>query len=328
MASMCKDYVEWYNEMNPAAWPTWEPGERVEPGAVGFFDRDKRFHVYHTLTGLRLTPERETGPHLHMRSNDFDIRPSVQIDTPIGPHPFAFADAEMSLRAKRKNASILQVDDAFDCELEDILDVLEGVRQALLDGEWEIDAVLVTRRVRSPAGFALIISERGQAVTLRAEAEISAARVITLASVGLGVQASRFRSATDLWDFGELSTPIFMNTIRVKTKWWARMIPGLPPPTGRQIIDHTGHAWSADKPPWNLQHLPDDARHYDASASSMRPEDLKNLKAMELFEFIQHLGVDDEEPPPEGGERFDEVHTGSGGEGAAVAVPVEAFARA
>jgi hypothetical protein len=321
---MCKDYVEWFNDLNPGAWPTWTPGDHIEPGDIGFFGKEKNFRKYTEVPDVEVTPERPVPAQLHFRAKDFSVTPSAAVSVPIGGHPIAFAGGEVIFTAHRENACVLQIDQAFSCELVDRPTVLERVRQWLIAKQWPIDAVLVTRRVRAEAGIAFILDQRGQSVKVQAEGEVSPGGLVTLAKVEVNASISRQTFGAEMWKFNSDSTPFFMDAIRIHTKWWARLIPGLGPVTGRQITDHAGHKWDIDKPPWNLQHLSEDQRLYDPRQSVMRPEEIEALSLEDLFQVVSHLGVEDREPPPEGGQSSEGgLYGGSGDYGVAVERPGE-----
>lgn len=322
--SMCKDYVEWFNGQNPAAWPTWTPGDYVQPGDVGFFGREKNFRRYGTIPGAAVTSEISAPARINFDERSFEVSPSAKLVAPVGGHAVAFAGGEIAFTAKRDNASLLQIDEAFECELVDRVAILEWVREMLLIRKWDIDAVLVTRRIRSEAGFARIVAQKGDTVNIVADGEISPARLITLAKMSLGTSVSKERNQLGEWQFNKTSTPIFLDAIRVATKWWARLIPGLGPLTGKEITDHAGHKWNANKPPWNLRHLNVDQRLYDSKRSLMGSDEIMSLQIEDLVEVITHLGVGDSEPPPEDGSNPQDILKGPDWTGATVKLPSRA----
>jgi hypothetical protein len=47
--------VTWYNELT-GNWATWEPGDLVQPGTIGFFNRERRFIPCETLADYGIVP--------------------------------------------------------------------------------------------------------------------------------------------------------------------------------------------------------------------------------------------------------------------------------
>jgi hypothetical protein len=307
-----KNYVEWFNDINPSAWPTWVPGERVEPGDYGIFGREKNFRKRGTVANVSVSEETHFNPELHIQSKAFQI--SVVGEGKANPdlHTITHVDGQFKLKALRSNAKLLQIDEAFKSELSEPEKVLEWVRQRLMAGKWDPSWVLITGRVRSAAGCAIILSESGDDITLQGTGKVAPGQIVTLAKVGMGFGIEKEAYEGSAWGFveGARATPVFMDPIRVRTKWWARILPGLGPLTGRKIVDHAGQEWTIEKPPWNFEHLAEEQRYYDPTSSQMSQEEINSLSLHDLFEVVRHLGSNDEEPPPSGG-----IEDESGGPG-------------
>lgn len=143
--SACWSYVTWYNELT-GNWATWEPGEPVQPGTVGRFDKQQRFTHYRTLASYGITAEivtAESPVRNRLVHSDgevhLDLKASGQ--SPAGFEALGALDAGLKVTANREHACVLHMRDISEAWIENVDAVLRQIKGLLLSGEWEVDSV-------------------------------------------------------------------------------------------------------------------------------------------------------------------------------------------
>lgn len=262
--SLCKPYVRWFNGLTNGRWATWEPGDQVDVGDVGWFDDQLEFRHNVTLSDLGIpmtvSEEEPSSPRLYFTAKDFDIGVDTNASLPATGHPVNLKSAGVTFKTKRNSSYLLQADAVTDQTLLNENEVFEDMRQALLQGRWHVDFYVVTARRRCGSGFVVLSQRKRQEIRLEVEGAISAAGVIDIAKAKVGVNASGGTNNFLWFPFSALETPIFESPIGVNRKLWARLL-GFKK-KGLRVVDPSGHRWPPDEPPWNLRHLDEAERIY------------------------------------------------------------------
>lgn len=148
--SACWSYVTWYNELT-GNWATWEPGEPVQPGAIGFFDEHRRFIHHRTLADLGIKPRirlrDRPGSMLAWSESDVHFAIKVAGQSPAGFEALGTAEAGLRFTADREHACVLHMRDLTEAWIDDREQILQRIKGLLLAGQWDVDAVLVFRRL-------------------------------------------------------------------------------------------------------------------------------------------------------------------------------------
>ena len=153
-----RSYVTWYHELT-GNWATWEPGDQVEPGTIGFFDRDQAFTRHHrTLAAYGIVPEIVTA-ELPGRSRLVWSEGDVHLDfkasgqSSAGFEALGSLDAGLKATANREHACILHMRDLSEAWIENVDAVLSQIKALLLSGRWEVDLVVVSSPPGGAPGF-------------------------------------------------------------------------------------------------------------------------------------------------------------------------------
>ncbi len=251
-----RSYLTWYHDLT-GDWATWKPGDRVEPGTLGFFDRDQVFaHHYRTLADYGIAPEIATAERpgrseLVLSEDDFhlDLKASGQSSALVGAA--GSLGAGFKATSKREHACILHMRDLSEAWIGNVEAVLSRIKALLLSGEWDVDLVLVARRTEARQGFAAVSLGSGRSFEAKADGHARVAR--------------SDREHYLFWPFGPGSTPVFSSAIRVKHDLWDRLLPG----------DLGGHEL--------------ESRRYEPGVSAMSPEELSAMAVADLFEEVIDL---------------------------------------
>lgn len=302
--SACWSYVTWYNELT-GNWVTWEPGDRVEPGTVGFFDRQRRFTHYRTLADYGIKP-RISATELPGRSrlvwSDGDVHLNVKASgqSPAGFEALGAPDAGLKVTAKREHACMLHMRDLSEAWITDMDAVLRQIQELLLKGEWEIDSVVVARRTEVRRGFAAVSLGSGQSFEARADSGAHLADAAALGHADFTLASGRGSGSFLVYDFGPGSTPVFTSAIRVRRGLWGRLLPWRS--DGGVLIDPDGRTYRGL--PGNLSDHALEARRYDPARSLIPPGELSAIAVGDLFEEVIDPGDEQDamESPAGGGQ--------------------------
>jgi hypothetical protein len=282
--------VTWYHELT-GDWATWKPGDRVEPGTLGFFDRNQVFtHHYRTLAAFGVAPviataERPGRSELVLSEDDFhlDLKASGQSSALSGAA--GSLGAGFKATSKREHACILHMRDLSEAWIENIEAVLSRIKTLLLSGEWDVDLVLVARRTEARQGFAAVSLGSGQSFEAKADGHASVAGAADLGSAGLLLAPGSRCGHYLFWDFGPGSTPVFSSAIRVKHDLWDRLLPWRR--DGGTLIGPDGKTYR--ELPGDLGGHELEARRYQPGVSDMSPEELSAMAVEDLFEEVIDL---------------------------------------
>jgi hypothetical protein len=267
--SACWSYVTWYNELT-GNWATWEPGEPVQPGTVGRFDKQQRFTHYRTLASYGITAEivtAESPVRNRLVHSDgevhLDLKASGQ--SPAGFEALGALDAGLKVTANREHACVLHMRDISEAWIENVDAVLRQIKGLLLSGEWEVDSVVVARRLEVQQGFAAISLGSGQSFEVKADGAAHLSGAVDLGHAGFLLASGRGRGSFLFYDFGSGSTPVFSAAIRVRRDLWDRLLPWRR--DGGVLIGPDGRALRAL--PEYLGDRALEARRYDPGTSPM-----------------------------------------------------------
>jgi hypothetical protein len=119
-------------------------------------------------------------------------------------------------------------------------DILDQVLSLLRSGNWEIDTVIVTKRLRARHGFAAISRGRGQSLELKAAGNVRLTEVLEVGSADLFLASSKTTTNFQLYEFGSHETPAFFPPWGVKHDLWGRLLPWRS--EGWRLFDPTGRA--------------------------------------------------------------------------------------
>jgi hypothetical protein len=227
--SACWSYVTWYNKLT-GNWATWEPGEPVQPGTVGFFDKQRRFTHYRVLADWGIVPRIATAKlpdrgRLVRSEGDFQFNVKASGQSPDGFESLGALDAGLRMTANREHACVLHMRDLREAWIKDMDAVLGQIKGLLLNGEWEVDSVVVARRLEARQGFAAVSLGSGQGFEAKADGDARLAGVADLGRAELQLASRRDRGDFLFYDFGPGSTPSFSSAIRVKRGFWGRLLP-------------------------------------------------------------------------------------------------------
>ena len=289
--SACWSYVTWYNQCSGGNWATWEPGDVIRPGDVGRFDKERRFRHWETLHdyGVSFTVSKElpVAPHIYATGNAFSVETKAAEQSAPGFVGLGRLDAGVRVTSKREHACLLQLRDATESRIAETRSLLSQIADLLRAGQWDIDLIVVTRRVRSRNGFAAISQGSGQSIELKAIGDVRLSEVLDVGSAELLVASDRSSTGFLLYEFGSRETPVFLPPIRVKQSLWDRLLPWRS--DGPWLIDPAGGRHDPSSLPIDLSDLPPEARRYDPRHSRMTTGELEGIPVDELFEPITSL---------------------------------------
>lgn len=298
--------MTWYNELT-GNWATWEPGDLVQPGTIGFFDQQMRFTHYRTLASYGIVPRISTA-ELPGRSrlvwSDGDIRLNVKAagQSPAGFEALGALDAGLKATANREHACVLHLRDLSEAWIEDMDTVLRQVQELLLRGEWEIDSIVVARCTEARQGFAAVSLGSGRSFEVKADSGTHLADAADLGHAGFRLASGRDSGSFLFYDFGPGSTPVFTSAIRVRRGLWDRLLPWRH--DGGVLIGPDGRKYR--ELPGSLSDHAPEARRYDPGKSLMSPGELSAIAVGDLFEEVVDLqGEQDADSPAGSGHEVD-----------------------
>jgi excisionase family DNA binding protein len=317
--SACWSYVTWYNECSGGNWATWEPGEVVRPGDVGRFDRERRFRHWETLDdyGIGFTVSRElpVAPHHYASGKAFRVETKAAGKLASGMAAPGRLDAGFRITAKREHACLLQLQDATESRVNETRSMLTQIAALLRAGKWDIDLMVVAKRIRARGGFAAISQGAGQSIELRTAGSAGLAEVLEAGSAELILASDYDASGFLLYEFGSRETPVFFPPVRVKQALWDRLLPWRA--DGPWLIDPAGGRHDPRHLPNDLSDLAPEARRYDSRRSPMTASEFDTMPVEDLFELVSSLpDEDDFENPP--------IPFRGRNQGARTAIPAEA----
>jgi hypothetical protein len=285
-----KSYVTWYHELT-GNWATWEPGDQVEPGTIGFFDRDQAFtRHYRTLAAYGIAPGIVTAElpgrsRLVWSEDDVHLDVKASGQSSAGFEALGSLDAGFKATANREHASILHMRDLSEAWIENVEAVLSQIKALLLSGQWEVDLVVVARRLEARQGFAAVSLGSGRSFEAKADGHARVAGAANLGSAGFLLAPGSGRGDYLFWDFGPGSTPVFSSAIRIKRDLWDRLLPWRR--DGGALVGPDGRTYR--ELPGDLGGHQLEARRYKPGASAMSPEELSAIAVEDLFEEVADL---------------------------------------
>lgn len=285
-------YVNWYNELT-GDWATWEPGRRVEPGAVGSFDGHLRFNSYRTLHDYGIVPRvavTNLPESTLVKSNSerhFDFKASGESSAGVAPGSNLAAKTEVA--TNREYAFIMYMRERNEAWIKNIEDVLLRVKDLLLKGYWEPDTVIVVRRTEAQQGFAAVSRGSEQSFKAKVDADVRVLSVADLASAGVELAPGVSHEDFLAYDFGPGSTPVMSRLIRVKKDRWSKLLPWRD--SAGTLIAPDGRVYR--ELPDNLSDHAIEARRYDPEISGMSPDELSTMSIADLFEDVVDLPVEE-----------------------------------
>lgn len=285
-------YVKWYNERT-GHWATWVPGKRVEPGAVGSFDRQLRFNSYRTLAKFGITPRISStslSGNMLAQSNSerhFDFKASGESSPGLAAG--SSIDARTKVATSHEYDLILHMRERNEAWISNIEDVLLRVQGLLLAGIWTPDMVLVVRRTEARQGFAAISLGSGKTVKAKIDADARILSAVDLASAGVELSPGASHGDFLTYDFGPGSTPVISELVRVKKTLWDLLLPWRH--SGGTLIAPDGRVYR--ELPDNLSDHAIEARRYDPEISAMSPDELSAMSIADLFEDVVDLPVEE-----------------------------------
>ncbi|MBT2367135.1 hypothetical protein J7E88_17930 [Streptomyces sp. ISL-10] len=256
VAAFSRSYVSWvYNETSD--WATWEPGDPVNVGDIGYFDRSLKFTQADTAARLLGNPpdvyqRHRVGRRLHYSSRYFSVTSKVGVGAP------GMAAAEVTFVLKRGEGHVLQIGKGI-CEgLKNERELLEAAKRALIAEDWCLSWILICERTVVDGGFAVACRGQGASFTMGANVEPQALSHGVLAQVGLHMLRSD--GHVNHWEFDTDSTPTFDRVWRVRPR----------------LIDRL----YGDSAEW----VQPDEVYYRPGRSSTTPANIEAMKLRELFE--------------------------------------------
>lgn len=302
--SACWSYVTWYNELT-GNWATWEPGEPVQPGTVGFFDKQRRFTHYRMLADWGIVPriaaaELPDRGRLVRSSGDFQYSVKASGQSPEGFESLGALDAGLRMTANREHACVLHMRDLSEAWIKDMDAVLGQIKGLLLKGEWEVDSVVVARRLEARQGFAAVALGSGHSFEAKADGDGRLADVVGIGRAALQLASRRDRGDFLFYDFGLGSTPSFSSAIRVKRGFWDRLLPWRR--EGGVLIGPDGRAYR--ELPEDLTRHALEARRYDPAKSLMPADELAAIAIEDLFEEVAELPGEEDSRQSHAGSRL------------------------
>jgi len=294
-------YVTWYYELT-GNWATWEPGNRVEPGTIGSFDRRRRFNHFQTLADYRIVPKiASTGlPGSRLAWSDGEVHLDFKAsgESSAGFEALGALDAGLKVTANREHGCILHMRDLSEAWIRNVDEVLAGIKALFISGHWDFDWIVVTRRLEVRRGFAAVSLGSGRSFEVKADADARVMGAADLGSAGLLLAPGRTRGDFLFYDFGPGSTPVFSSAIQVRRALRDRLMPWRRPGGTLTGPDRRAYRESPD----DLGGHALEARRYDPGNSSMPPGELAAIPVEDLFEEVVDLPVEgDQRQSPDSG---------------------------
>ncbi len=274
----------------------------MQPGTVGFFDRERRFTHYRTLADCGIVPkiaaaEWPERSRLVWSDGDVHLNFKASGQSPAGFDALGALDAGLRVTANREHACVLHMRDLSEAWIKDVDAVLRQIKGLLLRGEWEVDSVVVARRLEAREGFAAVSLGSGQSFEVKADGDASNAGTADFGRAGFLLASGRASGSFLFYDFGSGSTPVFSSAIRVRRDLWGRLLPwrrdcGV-------LIGPDGRAYHGL--PEDLASHALEARRYDPDKSSISPGELSAIAVEDLFEeVVDPQDEGDAGQPPDG----------------------------
>jgi excisionase family DNA binding protein len=284
--------VTWYHECSGGNWATWEPGEVVSPGDVGRFDKERRFHHWATLKdyGVSFTVSKEApiAPRYYASGKAFRVNAIAREQSGPG---LSKIEAGVKLTAEREHACLLQLRDATESHINETAGILGQVRELLCSGKWDIDLVVVEKKIRAKSGFAAISQGAGQSLDIGTKGNLGLAEDREVVDAEIFLASGRNVTGFLLFEFRTRETPIFFPPIRIKHSLWGRLLPWRA--EGPWLIDPAGLRYRVGSVPSDLSGLPLEARRYDPQISSLTASEIMKMPIWDLFELVTSLPDDE-----------------------------------
>jgi repressor LexA len=289
--SACWSYVTWFHECSGGKWATWEPGDVINPGDVGRFDKNRRFCHWQTLVdyGVRFTVSDElpVAPHLYSTGKDFRVMTKAAGQYAPDFVGLGTLDAGVRITAERKHACLLQIREATESRILETSDLLTQIAALLRSGKWDLDLLVVVGRIQAKRGFAAISKGAGQSVELKAAGNARLTEVLEIGDAELLLASDRRTTGFQLYEFGSRETPVFFPPIRVKRSLWSKLLPWRA--EGPWLIDPAGGRHSAMNLPTELSSFAPEERRYQPQRSAMPSSELSKIAVQDLFEEVEAL---------------------------------------
>ena len=276
--SACWSYVTWYNKESSGNWATWVPGEAVEPGNVGRFDEQMRFWRTKTLAAVRVASARRPGAQTLWSGGDIRFTAEADGRSALALGALGDLGGGLKITASRAHACFLHMGELRESWIANEDEVLARVANDLKN--WEIDSVIVGRRLEARRGFAAISRSAGASFDASAAGGVAA-----IGAAEFSLQAGRSRGGFHFYEFGPGSIPVFSRAHRVKRSLWGRLLPWRH--DGPSLIGPDGRRYEGPGPsPSALSGLPPEARQYDPERSAMTLAELSSIPVRDLFEVV------------------------------------------
>ena len=184
-------------------WATWEPGAPVEPGDVGRFDSQLRFRSDRSLLthgiDFRIGEKPASGAVFLFSEDDAHLGDKVSAQSAAALAFVGHLDGRIKITANRKHACVLHMRGLSDAWIIDLEPIKFAIRGALLAGNWEVDQVVVVRRIKVEKGFAAVSREAGVAFEVKAVGKADFAGLADL--VGTEFEFTAGRGSNDFYRF-------------------------------------------------------------------------------------------------------------------------------
>ncbi len=114
----CSRYLKWIHEETLGSYGAWVPSrQRIDPGDIGYFDKDKLFHLKPDqslkafgIEDVDFSGEESVNPSAEGSEHDFTIAVDGHAAVPFAAHSVLVkAGGRVTLRAQRSWACILQL---------------------------------------------------------------------------------------------------------------------------------------------------------------------------------------------------------------------------
>lgn len=152
----------------------------------------------------------------------------------------AKAGADLAVAFSKENAVLLDLHDCSSTSVEDQLGLQDRLLEAWVEGDWRPEWCVVTEVVEAASATALICSKSGASLGLKASAEVEIAESISLAGLGLELEAVH-EDGIGLAVLTESGATPLVKGLRLKKRFWSKdpkiVIEGLDRVEGEEPFD-------------------------------------------------------------------------------------------
>ncbi|MFF9806369.1 hypothetical protein ACF1G5_14755 [Streptomyces coeruleorubidus] len=141
-----REYLHWIKDKT-GDWGTWEPGDLVELGDIGYFQPTNHFvTLYSQAEPLQITPQASRGTNVTGRQYSYGTFKKWEVNL--------VAKAAQITNSTEK-AFLYCLSQGRKEGLANETAILEAARDAVASGDWGLDWVIVAERTTANHGFAL-----------------------------------------------------------------------------------------------------------------------------------------------------------------------------